>query len=255
MFNLKQNLMSMGMTEEEITIYMATLQPDNETVLKLSQHTAIPRTTVYLLIESLIEKGFISEVTEGKKKNYIPAPPDKIVKYATSKKDQFIQVIADLQKNIPSIQALYSYRHDKPQLGYYQGTQEIVKLLKSTLGEEEICLHIMSEAGTDIFSQEIEAYRSAIKGKMITSREIVSDSLTDNHYKKNSESARNQIRCLSKQYSTNVDYILYSEGVIIITYKNSIPMAVEIRDKNIVQFEKIRFNLLWNHPLLQLADK
>ena len=71
MHDLKKILLSVNLTEEEITVYFAALQPDNATILKISQHTNIPRTTVYVVIESLISKGFMHEVTEGKKKQYV----------------------------------------------------------------------------------------------------------------------------------------------------------------------------------------
>ena len=255
MFNLKENLLSIGLTEEEITVYLATLQPDNETVLKLSQNTTIPRTTVYLLIESLLQKGFIQEVTEGKKKKYIPAPPEKIISYVTSKKQQFSEISAQLQKNIPSIQALYNFHHSKPILAYYEGSKGIVSIMQSTFTSDEVCLHIMSNEGSEILSEEIEDYRSNLQQKMILSREIVSDSLTDRQYVKTYANARNQVRFLPHEYSTNVDYILYSEGMIMITYKNNSAMAVCIKDKHIAQFEKVRFNLLWDHPLLKADNK
>ncbi len=255
MFNLKQNLLSVGLTDEEILVYFATLQPHTESILKIAQQTGIPRTTVYILIENLIEKGFIREVAEGKKKHYYPAPPEKIIQYATTKKQQFTDVISQLQQNIPAIQALYNFQHTKPLLKYFEGNQMIAKLLQSTIGDEELCLHLMSEEGSQILETELEEYRATIVRHLIPTREIVSDSLVNHHAMKSYASARNRIKYLSSSYATNVDYILYSQGMIMITYKNEIPMAVSLEDKYIMQFETVRFNLLWEHPLLKEDNK
>lgn len=255
MNNLKQDLLSIGMTEEEIIVYLATLQPNNETVLKISQNTDIPRTTVYLLIESLLQKHFIKEITEGKKKHYIPAPPEQIVSYATTRKQQLMEVIANLQKNIPSIRALYNFYHGKPIIQYYEGKREIQKLLVSIIEDDELCIHILSDASTELLSEEIGFFRSEIKKKMLPTREIVSDSLTEKHFMKTYANARNQVRYISEQYKTNVDYLLYAAGFIMITYKNNIPVAVCIEDKHIVEFENIRFNLLWDNHVLHADNK
>ena len=255
MFNLKQNLLSVGLTEEEILVYFATLQPHTETILKVAQHTGIPRTTVYILIENLIEKGFIREVSEGKKKHYYPAPPEKIIQYATTKKQQFTEVISQLQQNIPAIQALYNFQHTKPQLKYFEGNQMIAKLLQSTVGDEELCLHLMSEEGAQLLGSELDDYRTAIVKHLTPTREIISDSLANHHAMKSYASARNRIKYLPATYATNVDYILYPKGMILITYKNELPLAVSIEDKYIMQFETVRFNLIWEHPLLKEDDK
>ena len=255
MHDLKKLLLSVNLTEEEITVYFATLQPDNSTILKISQHTNIPRTTVYVVIENLITKGFIHEIADGKKKQYIPASPEKIINYVQAKKQQFSDVIAKLQKNIPEIQALYNYYHDKPRLQYYEGNKAISTLLMQIVVKGDIYLHLMSEVGSTILSNEYEKFRSAIRGYMVNTREIVSDTLTDHYYMKTYANVRNQVRYLPAAYGTNVDYIIYADGIIIITYKDEIAMAVCIEDKNIVQFEKVRFNLLWDHPLLKEDNK
>lgn len=255
MFNIKECLLSIGLTEEEIIVYIATLQADNETVLKIAQNTGIPRTTVYLLIESLMQKGFIRETAEGKKKQYIPASPDKIVSYVTAKKQQFAEIASQLQKNIPSIQALYNFNHGKPEMLYYEGHRDVSALLQSVIGTEELCLQLMSDAGSEFFSQGFEDLRKAIQQAMIASREIVSDSMTDKHYMKTYANMRNQVRYMPAVYKTMVDYVLFADGMIHITYRNEVPMAICIRDKHIVHFEKVRFNLLWDHPLLQADNK
>lgn len=255
MHNLKQNLLSAGMTEEEIVVFFAMLEPDRETVLKIAQHTSIPRTTVYILIDSLLKKGLIQEVSEGKKKHYYPSSPQKIVEYVSQRKDQISTVLNQVQKNIHEIQALFNFYHEKPRITYYEGTNSILQLFESTLKEGEICMHFMSEMGSEILSHELEAYRQKIRESMVTTREIISDSLTDLHYIKTYANARNQVKYLPRAYATNVDYILYDGGYIQITYKAGKGMAICIEDKHISQFEKVRFNLIWGNPLLKEDNK
>ncbi len=255
MNTLKENLLSLGLTEDEITVYLATLQPDNETILKISQNTTIPRTTVYLLIESLKEKGFLSEVVEGKKRFYKPAKPEKIIDYAAKKREEFSHVIANLEKNIYVIQALYNIHFEKPKVSYYEGKKSVSDLLSTILGDEEVCMQFLSDDGRKYFSDGIEGFRNEVQEKLVPSREIVSSCMTDVHYAQMKANRRNQIRILQKEYGLSVDFILYSQGIIYITYVQNTPMATRIHDRKIAHFEKIRFNMLWEHPALQENNK
>ena len=56
---LKNNLLQLGLTEEESIIYIDSIETQATTVLEYAQNTGIPRTTVYLLVESLIKKGLL----------------------------------------------------------------------------------------------------------------------------------------------------------------------------------------------------
>lgn len=242
---LKEQLIAVGLTPEEVVVYLSILEVGSDSILHLSQNTDIPRTTVYLLIESLLEKKLIVEIIEGKKKRYAVSSPEEIVKYAQTKKKNLVESIDTLQVELPQLQALYNLNVGKPKVRYYTGKGEVIKVFDDALHAEEIYLHCMSGEGREIFGDALDNYVERIKKKLIYSKQIVDDSTQNKAFKKENETARNQILCLDSKYATSADYILFGTNVAYLTYTDSSPHCILIADPQIAHFEKVRFNLLW----------
>jgi len=245
MDKLKQNLKTLGLTEEEIIIYVSALEQGSTTVLELARTTKIPRTTVYLLIDSLTEKGLFQLTAEGKKKLYVPTSPEELIILAKTKHEQLDQTITSLKDELPQLQALYNLTHQKPKIRYYEGVEEVKKIYEDTLSAEKIYVHCMSQHAIPIIGEYLEKYFVRVIRKMIHTKEIVSDSEVDKKYQKEYATSRNQIICIPKQYITNTDYMIYGTAVAFITYKDQEPIGVVICDPEIAQFEKIRFMMIW----------
>lgn len=244
---LKEQLVAVGLTPDEIVIYLSILDAGSDSILHLSQNTGIPRTTVYLLIESLVEKKIVSEVVDGKKKRYTVASPQEIVVYAQNKKKKLVESIDILQKELPQLQALYNLNAGKPRVRYYTGKREVKRVFDEALTSEEIFLHCMSLEGREIMGDILDEYIEQLAKKLVFSKQIISDSKENQGFKKQYETARNQIMCLENKYMTSADYILFGTNVAYMTYTDSTPHCVLIDDPHIAHFEKVRFNLLWEH--------
>lgn len=238
-------LKNLELTAEEIQVYLASLEAGNSTVLTLAQDTGIPRTTVYLLVESLEKKGLLILTILGKKKHYVPASPQELVTLAQKKQEQYKQTAKELEKNIPELQALYNLKHESPKIRYYEGTEGIKKIYEETLSVEKIYVHCMTQEAHEIMGSYLDTYFTRVIRKMIYTQEIVSDSQLDREYQKEYTTSRNEIICIPQKYITNTDYMIYGNCVSFITYKDKNPVGVVIEDPEIAHFERIKFTLLW----------
>ncbi len=243
---IKTSLQRLGFSHEEIEVYLTTLKLGTATVLQIAQTVDIPRTTVYLLIDSLVEKGLLIQETQEKKKFLVPESPQKLLQLAQQQKETLIKTISTLQSHLPQLQAVYNLKVDKPKLKYYEGIKEVQGIYEEALNFEKLYMHCMSKQSVDVMEEFVEKYFEKIVKQMIHTQEIVSDSEEDKAYQKKYSTTRNEIICIPKKYSTNTDYIMYGDSVAFITYKNGEPMAVVIEDKEITHFEKIRFMMIWD---------
>ncbi|PIZ65981.1 hypothetical protein CO051_06550 [Candidatus Roizmanbacteria bacterium CG_4_9_14_0_2_um_filter_39_13] len=245
MDKLKHNLNTLGLSEEEISIYITALEQGSTTVLELARITKIPRTTVYLLIDSLTEKGLLQLTADGKKKLYVPASPEELINMATKKRDQLEKSISSLGQELPQLQALYNMSHQKPKIRYYEGIEEVKKIYEDSLSAEKIYFQHMSEKGKELMGEYGETYWALLMQKMIHTKQIIAENDKNRAYIQNESTQRNQMICIPEKYSTNIDYIIYGDNVAFITYKDRVPVGVVISDPEIVHFEKIRFMMVW----------
>ena len=75
----EKELQNLGLSEKEAKIYLASLELGPETVQNIAKKAGINRPTTYLQIESLKEKGLISEFQRGKKTFYAPESPNRLL--------------------------------------------------------------------------------------------------------------------------------------------------------------------------------
>lgn len=101
---LSLELRKLGLKENEVAVYLAGLELGPTSVLAIAQKTKISRPTVYVILETLKQRGFFLETKEGKKKYFLAQSPDsllgvlKIQKRALEEKErEFVRIISALK--------------------------------------------------------------------------------------------------------------------------------------------------------------
>ena len=81
-------LNDIGLTENEVKIYLTLLKAGAVTAYELSQKSGIYRVHVYDKLEQLINKGLVTYVYEGSKKYFKAASPEKLKQYLEDKEKE-----------------------------------------------------------------------------------------------------------------------------------------------------------------------
>lgn len=235
----------LGITQEESQVYINALETNASTVLEYAQNTGIPRTTVYLLVDSLLEKGLLSEVVEGKRKKYIPASPQELVALAKKKESEYHETAKVLEKEVSTLNALYNRSQGKPIIQFKEGIKAVEEVFDDSLESKEICMHFMSEVGREILGDIGERYYEHYMKKMVPTKQIIRKNSKNILYQKEESTSRNKIHLLEETFATETDYLIYNDTVVFFTYKNGAPQLLILTDPQIAFFEKTRFNLLF----------
>ncbi|MBI4239745.1 hypothetical protein HY620_02015 [Candidatus Uhrbacteria bacterium] len=121
MKDVTQILYSLGFLESEVKTYMAALQQGPRTVLELTKSTGLSRQAIYVVIDSLTERGVMSSVMRGKKRYFVAEDPDKLLLYAKRKEQDLIQKIKDLEQSIPEMKLKIG--GERPVVCLYEGME------------------------------------------------------------------------------------------------------------------------------------
>src|SRR3990167_11319830 len=76
--NLEIELQRVGLGERAAKVYLAALELGPSPVQKIAQRAGIPRATVYLVLDDLRSKGFVTTYDEGKKTFFVAESPEKL---------------------------------------------------------------------------------------------------------------------------------------------------------------------------------
>ena len=92
-------LKNFELSDIEVALYTGLLETGPTTVLELSKHVGIKRTTSHVNIENLIQKGFVAQTQKGARRKILAEAPEKLETILNNKK----QKIRELEKTLPDI--------------------------------------------------------------------------------------------------------------------------------------------------------
>jgi sugar-specific transcriptional regulator TrmB len=113
-------LQNLGLNEKEALTYLALLELGKATVVQIAKKAEIKRPTAYLVLDSLKQKGLVSEIPEKSRIVYAAENPESLeqnVKHSLS----------DFHELLPILKASYN-RGSKPSIRYYDDKDVIYNL-------------------------------------------------------------------------------------------------------------------------------
>jgi sugar-specific transcriptional regulator TrmB len=234
----KQILLEVGLSKNEIEIYLSLLKTGSQKATELSKNSKIPRTFVYELLDSLIDKGLVSHVIKSGIKYFEAVDPERLNTLLDEKKE----ALKSIMTNLKSMRVKTS---EKPSINVYEGKEGIKTILEDILqmskGET-----LFAYANADLF-KKLEFFfphfvtrraKKQIKSKLIQEKEIKKLRPT----KLNKKELR-EIRFFEKPLTSSV--LIWQDKVAFLDLKGDILVGVLIKDKVIANTQLDVFEMLW----------
>lgn len=122
---LEQELIHLCLSEKEAVIYMASLELGPSTIQEISHKSGIIRTTGYNLIQSLIEKGLMTELHKGKRRLFVGQSPERLLSLIRVQKKELEERERGLKAILPELKGLIDFSRFRPKIRFYDGKQAI----------------------------------------------------------------------------------------------------------------------------------
>lgn len=239
---LEKFLHEIGLNEKEIAVYMYLLQVENNSILEIATKTTLKRPTVYLVIESLLKKGLVSEVQLNKKTHYQAEPPERLETYVERQKVLLDEHSRRLKDVIPQLKSVQRKEGEKPVVKYFEGRDGVISanesFFESDEGGGEVYMAYSRDLIEEAFtSNELEKFRKVRVGKNITSKSIY------NYSKGEVESVKgDRIRLDSSKYPISCDISIYKDKVRIAVLGKELS-CIFIKSKNVAETLNTIFKL------------
>lgn len=248
---IKETLEELGFSDKEADVYLATTKLDQATASSLAKETGIIRTTVYDILEGLMQKGLISKVKKSGKTYYYSLSPDKLVDYLEREKREFSRKV-DLQKEkvskiIPkliSIQNLHSV--NKPKVRFYEGEKGMREAYEDSLQADGI---IRAYANVEEMHKGLpnffpEYYKRRAEANIHIRAILPQNEVSFDRTAKDGVEMRTTKFLPEKNMTFTPEINVYNNKVLIASWKES--MAIVIESKELADFHKLVYDLLWD---------
>jgi len=242
--NIKELLENLGLSQKEITIYLACLELGESSIVSIKKKVNLPRTTVFRALEEIEEKGLIEIIETGKRRIYFPYPPKKIAQILSSKAENLKDQAENFKEMLPELNQLYAFSPFQPKVRMLVG-QEIKQVYEEILaspieefmylGETNKILSILSKRYLNDFVKRKVQKQIWTKSLRVVKEE---DSFFD------PQKGLRKVRYLPEGFKAPANIYIYHNNVAIITTANE-NFALVVTSKEYAETMKSWFNGLW----------
>lgn len=230
---IKEILEDLGFETREINIYLTLIKNQSLTALQLSKETRIDRTTIYDILERLIDKGIVSFTIKNKTKHFSTLKPEELLIH-------FKEKYSSLENILPELNKLLNKKEEKVKSELFQGREGLKIVLKSLInsGENYKVIGITNEYENILgyFNEQgaIRLDQWKVKEKAIVSRNAKFKKLKCGIY-----------RYLDKKLIPPVTTLIYGNKVVFFIWTEPY-FAISIENNTLVKAQEEYFDLLWS---------
>ena len=248
---LKEILKDYGLSDKEAKLYLASLSDGEATAQDIAKKSSINRATVYVVVDSLIEKGLIFTTVKGKKKYFSASPPNKIIALLEAQKKNVDSKIESLKNILPELESIYNYSPTKPRVRYFDGLGGLKEIYENTLevGEtiyaftpihRKISKSLLSWLRDDYVKRRVS---KNIKAKVISPRYI--EDLSDKFFESSSGLMREIRGVPADQFPFTIEIQIYGPKIAIVSYTVNEMFGVVIESEDASKTWRSIFDLAW----------
>ncbi len=224
-----------GMEEREAKIYLILLRLGSSTATKLSEEANIDRTTIYDILNRLINKSIVSYVIKDNIKYFAPVDPQHLLKELQEKEEE-------LKEIMPRLLSLAESTKEKTAVEVFKGKTGIIAVFKMVLRDKKDylfvgALHEISETiPISVYKFLKEAYSLKLDGKLLC-EEGFGDHDTDIVGKNET------YRIVSKTFTSTTTLIWGNKTAFFVFTEPCYTILIE--GKEIADRHKLYFDHLW----------
>jgi sugar-specific transcriptional regulator TrmB len=231
-------LESIGLNKNEIKIYVDLIGHNESSALEISKRTKIHRSNTYDAIRKLMERGFIKEVIEEKKRFFKAVEPEKIRDYIKQQQNE-VDVI------LPYLKGMTCQTPDKEEVSVARGVFSVRESLNDLLAQREP-IYVLGASVESVETLGLgflkEFHASRIKRKIIMKH--IYNQNAQERIKKLNTMKLTEAKAFPNNFYSIVSTNICADYTMFLFFTNPV-LAIKIRNKNLSESYRNYFEILW----------
>ncbi len=241
-------LKELGLSANEVRVYLALLSLGKTTTGPLVKKSGIPSSKIYSTLDSLVSKGIVGYVLEGKMKYFSANRPETLEHLLDLKEKELGTIKDELTKMLPSLNAEFAQERADYSVEVFEGLRgikSVYDLALSNAKEGDVMYTLgYPQLASELLNAYFKEYHKKIAKKKLDIR-IIYD--YDTWFAKERESRPHaQQRILPKGIHTPGFMHITKEHVAIMVVTEKQKTAILIKNREVAQSYKQYFELIWN---------
>ena len=238
-----KNLQKIGLSEKEAKIYLAILELGPSKIPDIAKKAKIKRTTVYVVVESLIQKGLVSYFKSKNTKKFVAEEPRKLSFILKERQDALKQIMPQLQALVKNLAEI------RPEVRFYEGREGCLSILEQTLDKPHSEVMYIGSV-KDIYKiitreYDFEHYIPARVKKDIKFKALVFFDRDALLLKKTARERLREVKFLPEGYFFPSSMFIFQDKIALLSSIKEL-IGVVIQSPDLAKMEEQKFKLLCN---------
>lgn len=238
---LEKLLEEAGLTEKEAKVYLALLELNQGNVTEIAKITRLKRSIIYVILEGLIKRGYVSEMPETKINTYQPMDPSVILNKLRLNYKNFSEML-------PIFRSLGNQGKKRPRITYHETKEGILNTWEEMNRSEDAFFITSYQRVEKHFPGIIEKWIRDIERGFISKkfRHLISNNSFELNLAKNFLAVNQIVRVMPELRDSNMDFTLYGNKIAL-TSLGEEPFMVVIESEELVKSIGPLFELAWKY--------
>jgi len=243
-----KDLVEYGLSEKEATVYLTLLEMEMAPVNKISKKAKINRSTVYVILDNLTQKGLVSTSDKAGVQQFIASSPEVLALKARESFSKHNLIKEKIENIVPNLKGLSKGIKTKPIIKVFEGPEGLATVFSDSFSINEKIIRVYAshqnlfKSFPEDFLKTLESYIIERKKKNIIMRSIHPDNKTGRKnivpkLSKNDE----WVFIPEKDFKSNSDLAIYDNKISYMTHENN-GLGIIIESKEISDVMKDIFD-------------
>ncbi len=238
---LTEKLTKFGLTEKEAAIYLTLLKFGTSTVSDIAKISKLNRSTSYVLLETLSQKGLVTTTEQQSPRFYTAVPPERFLSISEERMKQASSLLGLAKGVLPELLSIQKTTEEKPKTQFFEGEEGIKNIYEDTLTSGET---IREFASVDDAHAVMPEYHRRRAEKGIRIRTIAPDTdAARERMRADADEARESMLVPTSQYAFPSEIDIYDNKVVFVSPQERFGLMIE--SKEIAEALKKVFDLSW----------
>lgn len=245
--NLQKSLQNFGLSIDESKVYIHLIKFDLLTPLKISRDLKIARTKVYRLLESLSNKGFVSQRLDGYGAKYSAESFEKLKLIVTQKEAELSSLKTTLNPLLNQLEQISAKAQSSSRIVHYKGIEGLKQVTwNSTKAKSLLRIYEIEDMDAFLdhdFSEKarIEFVKQGVNVKQLTNHKKLDEMTQITEHIKMWD-----VKYIDpKIFEIKFEVLVYNNVYCMYSFLDEQIFCVEIYNESLANMQKQIFDFMW----------
>ncbi|MCI5050728.1 MAG: helix-turn-helix domain-containing protein [Candidatus Pacebacteria bacterium] len=240
MKNYNNILQQVGLSSVESSVYLCLNLHGALSISDIEKNTSHHRPAIYTAISSLLEKGLLIEIIEGKRKKYSAAKASRLYHIMDTIEENLNTIIPDLSYNQAKNSSKLIVEHHEGKKGIAHAFLDVVETLNKG---DHFYRYSSAKDQINVDSYVPKKYRTLRDNKNL-SRDVITNRNSGNQKKLRTNRNIKFIDSEENQFKQNIVQFIYNNKVSFLDFNTD--NAYIIENEEVAEFQKNIFQTLFD---------